>query len=262
MSGLRRERLPTGVEVLRLDRPQRRNAMDTALLSALLAALEELRSDEKLRCLVFSTTDVAALSAGADVGELLDAAGGLARMERFTALYAAVEAFPAPTIAVCVGNCVGAGAELAAGCDLRVGGDNLKLAWAGARHGVPVGPARLVPLVGLARAKELVFSGRVVGAEEALAIGFLQAAVPAGDAEAHALSLAASLGGDQPAGLRTLKAMFRDLEGTERRVSYENEHLLAFQREGAGLPRAMTPAADAAPDGGGGPTAAPGEGAA
>ncbi len=80
-------------------------------------------------------------------------------MERFAALYAAVEAFPLPTVAVCVGNCVGAGAELAAGCDLRVGGDNMKLAWAGARLGVPVGPARLVPLVGLSRAKEWILTG-------------------------------------------------------------------------------------------------------
>ena len=62
-------------------------------------------------------------------------------MQAFAALYAAVDAFPAPTIAVCVGNVIGAGAELAAGCDLRVGGDNLKLAWAGARLGVPIGPA-------------------------------------------------------------------------------------------------------------------------
>ena len=75
---------------------------------------------------MFSTTDVKALSAGADVREQLDAAGGVARMEAFAALYAAIEAFPVPTIAVCVGNFVGAGAELAAGCDLRVGGDNLQ----------------------------------------------------------------------------------------------------------------------------------------
>jgi enoyl-CoA hydratase/carnithine racemase len=235
--GLARERLVGGVEVLRLDRPDRRNAMDTALLDALLAALAELRSEDGLRALVFSTTDVRALSAGADVGEALDHAAGLQRMERFTELYAAVEAFPAPTVAVCVGHCVGAGAELAAGCDLRVGGDNLRLAWAGARHGVPVGPARLVPLVGLARAKELVFSGRAVGAGEALAIGFLQSSAPASDAEARALELAASLGGDMPEGLRALKAMFRDLESTERRVAYENDRLLAFQRDGAGLPR-------------------------
>src|SRR5213076_2826194 len=123
--------------------------------------------------------------------EQLDREGGIARMETFGRVYAALEAFPVPTIAVCVGNCVGAGAELAAGSDLRVGGDNLKLAWAGAKLGVPVGPARLVPLVGLARAKELIFTGRTIGMEEAAALGLLQRTAPAGEAEAAALELAA-----------------------------------------------------------------------
>jgi enoyl-CoA hydratase/carnithine racemase len=229
---LQRERLGA-VEVLRLDRPQRRNAMDTALLDALLEAIAAAAGDETLRALVFSTTDVRALSAGADVGEQLDREGGVARMERFTRLYAAVEAFPAATIAVCVGNVVGAGAEVAAGCDLRIAGDNLKLAWAGATHGVPVGPARLVPLVGVARAKELIFSGRVVGAQEALALGLVHEAVAAGDAEARALELAASLGD-----VRHLKTLFRELDGSERRVAVENDALLAFQRQGRGLPAA------------------------
>ena len=110
-----------------------------------------------------STTSTRALCAGADVAEALDHAGGVARMEAFARLYAAVEAFPAATVCVCVGNVVGAGAEIAAGCDLRVGGDNLRLAWAGARVGAPVGPARLTPLVGLAAAKDLVLTGRTVG---------------------------------------------------------------------------------------------------
>jgi enoyl-CoA hydratase/carnithine racemase len=136
-----------------------------------------------------------------------------------------------------VGNCVGAGAELAAGCDLRVGGDNLALRWVGAVHGVPVGPARLVPLVGLARAKDLVFSGRVVGAAEAAEIGFLQIVAPAAQAEARAVELARSVTANSPHGLRTLKAMFRELENTAARVASENARLLDFQREGAGLPR-------------------------
>src|SRR3954464_4975627 len=173
MAPIQRERVAEGVEVLRLDRPQARNAMNSELLAAVEAALRELAADDTLRVLIFSTTDVKALSAGADVREELDAAGGVARMEAFGRFYAAVEAFPLPTIAVCVGNVVGAGAELAAGCDLRVGGDNLHLAWAGARLGVPVGPARLAPLVGLARAKELILTGRVVGLEEAAALGLL-----------------------------------------------------------------------------------------
>nr|MBA2348174.1 enoyl-CoA hydratase/isomerase family protein [Solirubrobacterales bacterium] len=148
MGPLQRERVDAGIEVLRLARPQVRNAMDSALLALLQETLGELAADPTLHVLVISTTDVQALCAGADVSEPLTAEQGVARMEAFGRFYAQVEGFPLPTIAVAVGNCVGAGAELAAGVDLRVGGDNLKLAWAGARLGVPVGPARLVPLVG------------------------------------------------------------------------------------------------------------------
>jgi enoyl-CoA hydratase/carnithine racemase len=225
-----------GVGILRLNRPERRNAMDSELLDEVLAALEELAADDELRALVFSTTDPVALSAGADVGEQLDERAGVARMDAFTRLYAAVEAFPAPTVAVCVGNVVGAGAELAAGCDLRVGGDNLKLAWAGARHGVPVGPARLVPLVGLSRAKELVYTGRVVGLEEAERIGLVHRGAPAAEAEGVALELARDLAAARPESLRRLKSMFRELEESERRVAYENGLLADFQRSGVGLP--------------------------
>ena len=220
--------------VLRLDRPDRRNAMDTALLTELLTRLDALAADDEVRALVFSTTSERALSAGADVAEQLDAAGGVARMELFARMYAAVDAFPVPTVAVCVGNVVGAGAELAAGCDLRVGGDNLKLAWAGAKLGVPVGPARLVPLVGLSRAKELIYTGRVVGMEEAERIGLLHRTASAARAEGAALELAAEIAAHP--GQRRLKAMFRELEGTQRRVKYENELLVEFQRAGTGLP--------------------------
>jgi len=222
------------VAVLRLDRPDRRNAMDTALLTELLTRLDALAADDEVRALVFSTTSERALSAGADVAEQLDAAGGVARMELFARMYAAVDAFPVPTVAVCVGNVVGAGAELAAGCDLRVGGDNLKLAWAGAKLGVPVGPARLVPLVGLSRAKELIYTGRVVGMEEAERIGLLHRTASAARAEGAALELAAEIAAHP--GQRRLKAMFRELEGTQRRVKYENELLVEFQRAGTGLP--------------------------
>jgi len=237
MPAVKRSRPQRGVELLRLDRPERRNALDSATLEELLAALEELAADDELHVLVFSTTSERALCAGADVAEELDQAGGIARMEAFSRFYAAVESFPAPTIAVCVGNCVGAGAELAAGCDLRVGGDNLKLAWAGARLGVPVGVARLVPLVGLAKAKELIYTGRVVGMEEADELGLLARTAPAAEAEAAALDLARELAVNPPEGMRVLKRMFREFEDTADRVARENEELEAFQREGAGLPQ-------------------------
>ena len=202
MAAIRRERLDAGIEVMRLDRPQARNALDSATLAEVEAALAELAADTQLRVLVLSTTSERAFCAGADVTEALDRAGGVARMEAFTRVYAAVEAFPAPTVCVCVGNVVGAGAEIAAGCDLRVGGDNLRLAWAGARLGVPVGPARLTALVGLAAAKELVLTGRTVGMEEARALGLLHRTAPAARAEAAALALAGEIAPHPPEGMQ------------------------------------------------------------
>ena len=231
------ERFDNASAVLRLNRPAKRNALDSATLAALNDLLEELAADDSLCSLVVSTTSIDALCAGADVAELLDAAGGVARMAAFTRMYAAIDAFPVPVIAVCVGNCVGAGAEIVAGADLRVGGDNLRLAWAGARLGVPVGPARLAPLIGVSRAKELVYTGRVVGMDEARELGLLHRAAPAAEAETVALALADELSRQSPTGLRTLKQMFRDLDGTGERVRYENERLLQFQQHGAGLPR-------------------------
>lgn len=236
MTSLIRERRGD-VEILRINRPEKRNALDTPTLRLLNDALRKLSDDSKVRAAVLSTTSPDAFCAGADVTEPLDAAGGVTRMEAFADLYRLVEQVPVPTIAVCVGNCVGAGAEIIAGCDLRVAGDNLKLAWAGARLGVPVGPARLTQLVGLSRAKELIYTGRPVGADEAVAIGLAQRTAPADEAEAIALELAGLIARQSSDGIRTLKEMFRELEGTAARITYENERLLDFQRNSVGLPQ-------------------------
>jgi enoyl-CoA hydratase/carnithine racemase len=236
MAALTRERLDDGIELLRLDRPEVRNAMDSAMLAELDGALTELADDASLRVLVFSTTNERALCAGADVSEELDHAGGVARMELFVRLYAAIEALPAPTIAVCVGNVVGAGAEVAAGCDLRVGGDNLKLVFPGAKLGVPVGPARLTPLVGLSKAREIIFTGRVVGIDEAQTLGLLARVAPAAEAEAAAIELAREIAVHPADGLRHLKDLFREYEATKYRVARENAEIVEFQRSGGGLP--------------------------
>lgn len=234
---LQRGRRDDGVEILRIDRPSRRNALDTITLQMLISALTDLANDPWTRVLILSTTSVDAFCAGADVTEELDADAGVARMEAFAQLYRCIEHVPVPTIAVCVGNCVGAGAEIVTGCDLRVAGHNLKLAWAGARLGVPVGPARLTQLVGLSRAKELIYTGRPISAEDAAAYGLVHQTVPAHQAEGAALELANHLAQQSADGLRELKEMFREMERTDERISYENERLVQFQRHGTGLPQ-------------------------
>lgn len=231
------ERLDDGIAVVRLNRPDKRNALDTASLDRLNELLDDLAGDGTLRALVISTTDTTALCAGADVGEVLDHDGGVARMAAFTRLYSALDAFPVPVIAVCVGNCVGAGAEIVAGSDLRVAGRNLKLAWAGARLGVPVGPARLAQLIGVSRAKDLVYTGRAIGAEEADRLGLLHSVAETDAAESTALELARAIAKQSPGGIRVLKQMFRELDATAARVAYENQRLLDFQAHGTGLPR-------------------------
>ena len=227
-----------GIAILRLNRPDKRNALDTATLDVLNADLDELAADPTVQVLILSTTDSRAFCAGADVGEQLDAAGGVMRMAGFTRMYSLIEQFPVPTIVVAVGNCIGAGAELVAGADLRVGGDNLGLAWAGARLGVPVGPARLTPLIGVSRAKELVFTGRTLRMADADSLGLLYRTAPADLAESVAIELAEQLTAQSANGLRVLKQMFRDLDATAPRVDYENAKLMHFQEHGTGLPRA------------------------
>jgi enoyl-CoA hydratase/carnithine racemase len=95
-----------------------------------------------------------------------------------------------------------------------------------------------VPLVGTARAKELIFTGRRLGAAEAAALGLLARVVPAAEAEAAALELAARVAAQPPDGIRRLKTLFRDLGEDGRRVARENAVLEDWQAHGAGLPQA------------------------
>ena len=234
------ERRQDGVAIVRLDRPECRNALDSATLATFVATLRELSGDGELRALVLSTTNPRAFCAGADTGEVLDREGGLARMRGFGDLYTALAAVPVPSVCVCVGNTLGAGAELAAGCDLRVGGENLLLGWVGAKLGVPVGPARLVGLVGLARAKELIFTGRRLDADAAQHLGLLTRRAPEAEAEAVAIELGALIASLPSDGVRRLKGLFSTLETEPERVARENAVLEDWQATGAGLPAAPT----------------------
>ncbi|MFT4034357.1 MAG: enoyl-CoA hydratase/isomerase family protein [Patulibacter sp.] len=230
------ERPSEGVATLQINRPEVRGALDRATLQRLAAALVELAAEPDLAALVISSTDPTAFCAGADIGEQLDHAGGVARMDEFATVYTAVERFPAVTICAMVGNTVGAGAELAAACDLRVAGDNLKLRWVGALLGVPVGPARLAPLVGLAAARHLVLRGPVVTADEARRLNLTFDVVPAAEAHDRAVEIAQELAARPRDNLRRVKGLFREFEETERRTLKENSLLMDFQRYSHGLP--------------------------
>lgn len=226
-----------GVALLRLERPEARNAIDTQMLAEMLEHLAVAGGDESVRVLVLSSSDQMGLSAGADVKEQLDEEGKVRRMQLFADLYDTIVAFPKPTVAACHGDVVGGGAEIAVACDMRVGGANLRMRFPGAALGVPVGPARLVTLCGLAAAKYLLLSSRTVGADEALRLGLVNRVAPAAATEDAALELAATAAAHPPEAVAQLKRMLHEWDDVEGRSKLEGVGQVEWARTGPGLPQ-------------------------
>lgn len=226
---------PQGVALLQLDRPDRRNAINTPMLEELLGHAGSARDDENVRVLVVSSTDHMGLSAGADVREELDREGAVRKMQLFADLYDELTGFPKPTVAACHGACVGGGAEIAVACDLRIGGSNLRLRFPGAGLGVPVGPARLVSLCGLSVAKYALLTSREIAADEALRWGLVHKVAPAPATEEAALTLASQVAEHPPESVARIKSMLHRWDGIVERSRAEGEGQVAWQSEGPGL---------------------------
>jgi enoyl-CoA hydratase/carnithine racemase len=226
----------SGVALLRLERADARNAINTAMLEELLGHLAAARDDESARVLVISSNDHLGLSAGADVREELDGEGGVRRMELFAQLYNELTDFSKPTVAACHGAVVGAGAEIVIACDLRVAGGNLRLKFPGGELGVPVGPARLVTLCGLSTAKYLLLTARNVSADEAFRMGLVHRVAPAARTEEAALELAAEVAAHPPEAVSRLKRMLLSWDGVVERSADEGRGQVEWQRSGPGLP--------------------------
>jgi enoyl-CoA hydratase/carnithine racemase len=224
-----------GIALLQLDRPDRRNAINTPMLEQLLGHIAAARDDEGVRVLVVSSTDHMGLSAGADIREELDRDGAVRKMALFAELYDELTGFPKPTIAACHGACVGGGAEIAIACDLRIGGSNLRLRFPGAALGVPVGPARLVTLCGLSVAKYLLLTSKEVAADEALRWGLVHRVAPAPATEQAALTLAAQVAAHPPESVARIKRMLHEWDGIVERSEAEGRGQVAWQAEGPGL---------------------------
>lgn len=234
------------VRVLRMDRPDARNAMDTALLSAVVDALDAAERDDRVAGLLL-TGGPTTFSAGADVRERT-ADGGRRRMELFTHLYERLSLFGVPTAAAVEGPAVGGGAEAAGCCDVRIVGASLRLRFPGVAFGLPVGPARLVGLVGLGTARDWVLSARDVDAEEAHRAGFAQRVVPDGATQAAALEWLQTAAGRRRDTARLLKRVLLDFGGVRDRVAWENDALRATVESGhlppdldQDLPRTVRP---------------------
>lgn len=182
-----------GVALVRLQRPPL-NPLSQALLAELGAVARELANDPATKAVVVAGSE-RAFAAGADIEELGGPDDARRIEDGFRSAFDAVASIPRPVIAAIRGFALGGGLELAMACDLRVAADSARLGQPEILLGIIPGAGgtqRLSRLVGPARAKELIWSGRHVRADEALAIGLVDRVVPADEVEPDALEWAAS----------------------------------------------------------------------
>jgi enoyl-CoA hydratase/carnithine racemase len=220
--------LSDGVLTLTLNRPERKNAVDTGLWHSLGEALLGAASSREVRVVVVTGAG-GDFCAGAD---LADPSAGhehqLVRMRMIHDVAMALHRLPQPSIAKVDGVAVGAGCNLALGCDLVVASDRARFSEIFSRRGLSVdfGGSWLLPRrVGLHRAKELVLFGEIIGAAEAERIGLVNRVVPAGELDGFVAEWAARLAAGPPLALRLSKALLDD--------SYESSLATALDREGA-----------------------------
>jgi enoyl-CoA hydratase len=180
--------------VVTIDRPHRRNAVDGETAARLHEAFERFEADADARVMVLTGAGGISFCAGADLKATETMAGRLTSAEGpmgFTRLTPSK-----PTIAAISGFCLAGGLELALWCDLRIATEGSTLGYPERRWGVPLidgGTQRLPRIVGLGRALDLILTGRMIDAREALAMGLLTEVVPAGAHLQRALALAEGL---------------------------------------------------------------------
>jgi enoyl-CoA hydratase len=180
-----------GVGTLRLDRPPM-NALDVATQDRIKEIAEEATRREDVRAVVIYGGEKV-FAAGADIKEMqgMDHAAMVQRSRALQESFTAVARIPKPVVAAVTGYALGGGCELALCADYRIAAENAKLGQPEILLGLIPGAGgtqRLARLIGPSRAKDLIFTGRMVKADEALTLGLVDRVVPAEDvyAEAHA----------------------------------------------------------------------------
>uniref|UniRef100_A0A8D0QPU2 Enoyl-CoA hydratase domain containing 2 n=1 Tax=Sus scrofa TaxID=9823 RepID=A0A8D0QPU2_PIG len=216
------EGLDQGITEILMNRPSARNALGNVFVSQLLEALAQLREDRHVRVLIFRSGVKGVFCAGADLKEreqMSEAEVGVF-VQRLRGLMNEIAAFPAPTIAAMDGFALGGGLELALACDLRVAASSAVMGLIETTRGLLPGAGgtqRLPRCLGVALAKELIFTGRRLSGMQAQALGLVNHAVAQneeGNAAYHrALALAQEILPQAPIAVRLGKlAIDRGIE--------------------------------------------------
>jgi enoyl-CoA hydratase/carnithine racemase len=218
------------VAVLTLNRPEVRNAINDAMRSELLAAVERAAADDAITALVL-TGKGKSFCSGGDISGMRErlkapagkvAYNGWRRQKQIHRAVGALHGFPKPTIAAVNGAAAGLGCDLALACDFILAGEDAAFSMSFVKRGLVSdggGMYFLPRRVGLPRAKEMIFTGRSVDAKEALAIGLADRVSVQASLVAEAVAWGRELGSGSPVSIALAKAILdRTFESTEEEV--------------------------------------------
>ncbi|MBI4538810.1 MAG: enoyl-CoA hydratase/isomerase family protein [Gemmatimonadetes bacterium] len=222
------------VAVVRVNRPEKLNALNRETIAALECAFAELRDEDAVRGVIVTGTGEKAFVAGADIAELarMDPLSGVEVSRQGQRVLLDIERFPKPVVAAVNGYALGGGCELALACHLRIAGEN-------ARFGLPEvslgiipgygGTVRLARIVGLGRALAMILTGDTIDANEAHRIGLVNAVAPKAELLPRAEELLQRILKNGPVAVRlAIHAVHRALEtSTEDALSFES-HLFGL----------------------------------
>jgi len=223
-----------GVATITLNRPEALNAFSKEVVAETMQALEDIRSDENVRVVVLTGAGEKAFSAGADIKTMIGMNALKARELSFMGerLCVALENLEKPVIAAINGYALGGGLEVAMACDLRIASETARMGQTEINIGLIPGwggTQRLTRLVGRGKAKEFVFTGKIVDAKTAEQLGIVNMIVPAEKFRETVRQFALDLASKAPVALKVAKALIN--KGADIGL----ESALALEREGFGV---------------------------
>jgi len=222
---------------LTINRPEKRNSLNPELLLQLGDTLNALRDDGETRAVVIRGTGEKAFSAGYDIGRIGGSSPEPSGPRRNPMEYGlgSIADFPYPVIAMVYGYAVGGGLELAVTCDLRLAADTARLGITPARLGVvysAAGIRRFLNVVGVARTKELFYTGRLIDARRASEIGLVDHVYPAEELATATYELAREIAGNAPLTVSGVKTTVSRLLRYQRLSSDDEAEITRLQAEG------------------------------
>jgi enoyl-CoA hydratase len=223
-----------GIATITLNRPEALNAFSKEVVSEVLQALEDIRSDESVRVAILTGAGEKAFSAGADIKAMIGMNASKARELSLMGekLCLALENLEKPVIAALNGYALGGGLEVAMSCDLRIASENSRMGQTEINIGLIPGwggTQRLTRLVGRTKAKEMVFTGKMIDAKTAEQLGIVNMVVPADKFREAVRQFALELASKAPVAIKVAKALI------DKGAEIGLDSALALEREGFGV---------------------------